>query len=224
MPMAGRLATAVVIAFQAGARHERPEETGAAHMLEHMAFKGTEEYATARDLNRAAQHLGTEIEASTGTDHVEFWAVVRAEGAMGVVDLLSDVTGTATMTTDALESERTVVLQELAENHGSGPRKADCLMNKALFGDHRLAKEIAGEILDIRRLTHEHAMSFRDRQWSSEAAVVAVAGNTDHIDRAQMQELLLRIPDREGRRRSHPRSSRSRAASRSNTRTATWST
>ena len=72
MPMPGRLATTVAIAFPAGARHEAPHEVGVAHLLEHMVFKGSENHRTATELNRAAECLGTELDGSAMQDYVEF--------------------------------------------------------------------------------------------------------------------------------------------------------
>jgi predicted Zn-dependent peptidase len=77
MRLAGRLATTITVAFPAGARHERTDEVGVAHLLEHMAFKGTEANPTSRELNRAAGHLGTDLEARVTNDFVEFWSELR---------------------------------------------------------------------------------------------------------------------------------------------------
>ena len=93
MPMPGRLATTIAIAFPAGARHEAAHEVGVAHLLEHMVFKGSENHRTATELNRAAECLGTELDGSAMQDYVEFGAVVRAESAMATIDLLTDVCG-----------------------------------------------------------------------------------------------------------------------------------
>src|SRR5215210_3883045 len=72
MPMAGRLATTIAIAFPAGARHERSDEAGVAHLLEHMAFKGSQNHPTATDVNRAAERLGTELDGAASPDYSEF--------------------------------------------------------------------------------------------------------------------------------------------------------
>ncbi len=79
LPMSGRLATAIAIAFPGGARYEGPEEVGVAHFLEHLVFKGAEQHRTARILNRSAERLGTDLNGLTTDDYVELSAVVRAE-------------------------------------------------------------------------------------------------------------------------------------------------
>jgi processing peptidase subunit beta len=113
MPMPGRLATTIAIAFPAGARHETPAEVGVAHLLEHMAFKGSQKHPTATDLSRAAERLGTELDGGVGHDYSEFASVVRAEFATDTIDLLTGMCGQALLDEAHLEVERAVILQEI---------------------------------------------------------------------------------------------------------------
>jgi predicted Zn-dependent peptidase len=192
--MPGRLATAFAIAFPGGARHEAAGETGVAHLLEHMAFKGAEEHRTARALNRASEHLGTDMNAVTCDEYVEFSAVVRAESAMATLDLLTDLAGRPLLEQDHLETERAVILQEIADDDEDPASAANRRVNAALFGDHRLAVSTAGERRHVERLTHAQVVSFRARQWSPEAGVAVVAGNFGGVERDRMRELLMRLP------------------------------
>src|SRR3984957_15950074 len=85
----------VLIAFDAGARNERPEENGMAHFLEHLVFKGGESYPTYRDVNETAERLGGVLNAYTSQDLVAFHITVRAASAPAAIDLLSDFVGRA---------------------------------------------------------------------------------------------------------------------------------
>ncbi|MGI8801603.1 MAG: M16 family metallopeptidase [Solirubrobacteraceae bacterium] len=198
LPVGGRLATSISIAFPAGSRHETAGEVGAAHLLEHMAFKGTAGRPTARELNRAAERLGTELGASTGDGHVEFFATVRAESAMEVTDLLADLCGRPLLDPELLEGERAVVLQEIADDDEDPGGRAGERLAAALFPGHRLATPITGKAADIERLGHAALVAFRERQWSPQAGVAILAGNLDHIDRAGLARQLERIPARPG--------------------------
>jgi predicted Zn-dependent peptidase len=196
MRLAGRLATTITVAFPAGARHERTDEVGVAHLLEHMAFKGTEANPTSRELNRAAGHLGTDLEARVTNDFVEFWSELRAEATMPAFDLLTDLVGRPLLEQSGLESERSVILQELAEAREDPASRADDLLLAALFDGHRLAKNTAGEESDVRQLSHERLLAFRERQWSPQGGVVVIAGNLEHLDRDKLADYLQRIPPR----------------------------
>src|SRR6202022_2306106 len=86
----GTRALTVLVAFDAGARNERPEENGMAHFLEHLVFKGGEKYPTYRDVNETAEHLGGVLNAYTSHDLVAFHMTVRAERAPAAIDPLTD--------------------------------------------------------------------------------------------------------------------------------------
>ncbi len=196
MPVAGRLATAISVVFAAGSRYEREHEVGAAHLLEHLAFKGTENHPTAAALNRAAEYLGTELGGSSGIDFVEFSTVVRAESAPAAAELLTEVTATPRLAAADLEAERMVVLQEIADDDDDPGARADDLLMGALFAGHRLATDVAGEAADVRALTRDAVLAFRDRQWTPTGGLVAIAGNLGSIDRRRLGDLMARIPDR----------------------------
>ncbi len=198
LPVPGRLATSISIALPAGSRHERAEEIGAAHLLEHLAFKGTVAHPTARELNRAAERLGTELNAQTGEDHVEFFTLVRAESALDLARLVVEVCGCPLLPAEALESERGVVLAEIADEDDEPATAADDRLAAALFPGHRLATRITGTAADVERLTHAQLLAFRERQWSPREGVVVIAGNLDHVDREPLEELLSSIPGRPG--------------------------
>ena len=85
----GTRALTVLVAFDAGARNERPEENGMAHFLEHLVFKGGEKYPTYKDVNETAERLGGVLNAYTSHDLVAFHITVRAESAAAAIDLLT---------------------------------------------------------------------------------------------------------------------------------------
>ena len=79
----GTRALTVLVAFDAGARNERPAENGMAHFLEHLVFKGGERYPTYKHVNETAERLGGVLNAYTSHDLVAFHITVRAESAGG---------------------------------------------------------------------------------------------------------------------------------------------
>lgn len=194
MPVAGRLAAAVTLALPAGAGHERPDEVGAAHLLEHLAFKGTEAHPTATGLNRAIEYLGTELEGSTNVDYVEFSTWVRAEASMAALELLGEVVATPRLPAAELERERAVVLQEIADSDESPAFRASDLLNDALFAGHRRGVDIAGRAEHVERLTHAQLLGFRARQWSPAGGVAVFGGNLQHLDRDRVDAILSAIP------------------------------
>ena len=196
MHVPGRLTVTLAVVFSAGARHEVANEVGAAHLLEHWVFKGTARHPTARELNRAVEYLGTELEGYSTSRHVEFSTRVRAELAMPAIGLLADLAGAPLLDDAELEAEQTIVLQEIADADEDPGSRADDRLIAALFAGHRLAKPITGEASDVESLTADRLIAFRDRQWSPAAGIGAIVGNLEHVDQPGVRHALETIPER----------------------------
>jgi predicted Zn-dependent peptidase len=95
IPIEGTRAVTLLVAFDAGARTERPDENGMAHFLEHLVFKGGESYPTYRDVNEAAERIGAVLNAYTSHDLVAFHITARAQRGLEAADLLTDFVGRA---------------------------------------------------------------------------------------------------------------------------------
>src|SRR5881227_1470058 len=134
----GTRSVTILVAFDAGARTERPEENGMAHFLEHLVFKGGEKYPTYRDVNEAAEGIGAVLNAYTSHDLVAFHITARAERLLDAADLLTDFVGGPRIDADELERERGVVVQEIARANDQPAALAGQLIDEAAFGDHPL--------------------------------------------------------------------------------------
>ena len=128
----------MLVAFDAGARNERPEENGMAHFLEHLVFKGGEKYPTYKDVNETAERLGGVLNAYTSHDLVAFHLTVRAESAPQAIDLLTDFVGRPRIDAEELDRERGVVIQEINRAYDQPSTVAEYLIDRAAFGDHPL--------------------------------------------------------------------------------------
>src|SRR2546430_4002531 len=102
----GTRSVTALVAFDAGARSERPEENGMAHFLEHLVFKGGEKYATYRDVNETAERMGASLNAYTSHDLVAFHITARAEALMPAGRLLTHLLGQTRLGAGGLHPER----------------------------------------------------------------------------------------------------------------------
>jgi predicted Zn-dependent peptidase len=176
----GTRSVTTLVALDAGARSERPEENGMAHFLEHLVFKGGEKYSTYRDVNQAAEAIGAVLNAYTSHDLVAFHITARAERALEASDLLTDFVARPRIDPDELERERGVVVQEIARANDQPAVMAEHLIDEAVFGDHPLGRPVLGSEEHIRELfTRDGIVAFRDRRWSPETAAALVVGNLD---------------------------------------------
>jgi predicted Zn-dependent peptidase len=168
----------VLVAFDAGARTERPEENGMAHFLEHLVFKGGEKYPTYRDVNEAAERIGAVLNAYTSHDLVAFHITARAERALEAADLLTDFVGRPRIDPDELDRERGVVVQEIARANDQPATVAEHLIDAAAFGDHPLGRPVLGPVEHIRdEFTRAGIVAFRSRRWAPRRGGAFLVGN-----------------------------------------------
>jgi predicted Zn-dependent peptidase len=189
----GTRAATVLVAFDAGARTERPEENGMAHFLEHLVFKGGKKYDDYRKVNETAERMGATLNAYTSHDLVAFHITCRAETVVDATDLLTDFVGRPKIDQDELDRERGVVIQEIQRYKDQPAAVAEELADKAAFGDHPLGRTVLGPEEHLRTFTRDAIIGFRERRWAGALGVAIIAGNVEHADGASA-ELFNRFP------------------------------
>ncbi len=194
----GARSLTLLVAFDAGARTERPEENGMAHFLEHLVFKGGEKYPTYRDVNEAAENIGAVLNAYTSHDLVAFHITARAERAPEAVDLLTDFVGRPRIDQEELDRERGVVVQEIARANDQPAVMAEHLIDEAAFGEHPLGRPVLGTTEHIRdTFTREAIVAFRSRRWAPASGAAFAVGNLDGLGtNGSLEELFERFEAR----------------------------
>jgi predicted Zn-dependent peptidase len=177
----GTRAVTILVAFDAGARTERPEENGMAHFLEHLVFKGGEKFPHYRDVNETAERLGGSLNAYTSHDLVAFHITVRAEAAADAADLLTDFVGRPHLDADELDKERGVVIQEIQRYKDEPSSVAEELIDRAAFGEHPLGRPVLGPEEHLRTFTRDAIIEFRTRRWAGSRGGAFVVGNLEHV-------------------------------------------
>src|SRR6202047_3194336 len=191
----GTRALTILVAFDAGARNERPEENGMAHFLEHLVFKGGEKYPTYKHVNETAERLGGVLNAYTSHDLVAFHITVRAESAPAAIDLLTDFVGRPRLDAEELDRERGVVIQEINRAYDEPSTVAEYLIDRAAFGEHPLGRTVLGPEENLRSFTREGIVAFRERRWAGARGGAFLAGNLDHLPpEEELQERFARFP------------------------------
>jgi predicted Zn-dependent peptidase len=191
----GTRALTALVAFDAGARTERPEENGMAHFLEHLVFKGGEKYPTYTDVNETAERLGGVLNAYTSHDLVAFHITVRAESAPAAIDLLSDFVGRPRIDSEELDRERGVVIQEINRAYDQPSTVAEYLIDRAAFGEHPLGRTVLGPEENLRSFTRAAIVAFRERRWAGAHGGAFLVGNLDHLPPdAQLHDCFARFP------------------------------
>src|SRR4051795_7956538 len=191
----GTRATTVLVAFDAGARTERPEENGMAHFLEHLVFKGGQKFDDYRKVNETAERMGAVLNAYTSHDLVAFHITSRAEVAGEAIDLLTDFVGRPKIDAGELDRERGVVIQEIARANDQPSVVAEHLIDRAAFGEHPLGRPVLGPEEHLRSFTREAIVAFRTRQWAGARGGAFLVGNLDSLpDDTELAEAFCRFP------------------------------
>lgn len=191
----GTRALTVLVAFDAGARTERPEENGMAHFLEHLVFKGGEVYDDYRKVNETAERMGAVLNAYTSHDLVAFHLTCRAEVAEQAIDLLTDFVGRPRIDAEELDRERGVVIQEIARANDQPSVIAEHLIDRAAFGEHPLGRPVLGPAEHLRSFSRDAIVSFRERRWAGSRGGAFLVGNLSSLPGdARLEELFGRFP------------------------------
>jgi predicted Zn-dependent peptidase len=177
VPAARSVAMGVWVAV--GSRDEPAELSGVSHFLEHLLFKGTET-RTATDISRAVDRVGGDINAFTSKEYTAYYCrMPRRHGATGV-ELLGDVLTHSLLDDEDVESERQVILEELAMDDDAPDDVALRTLTRQVFGDHGLGRDTAGGRSTVRSIRASNVRDFFGEHYRTGATTVTVAGDVDH--------------------------------------------
>jgi predicted Zn-dependent peptidase len=177
---------AVGLWVRVGSRDEERDEAGISHFLEHMLFKGTEEL-NAEQIAQVFDGFGADVNAATSKEATVLHAHFLDEHLEDAFKVMSDMFLRSTYAD--LESEREVVLEEIAMYEDEPQDKVHDVLSAAVFGEHPLGRPVIGRGEVIAALTSGDVSSYHDRRYGPGAIVVSAAGNVEH---EQIEELARR--------------------------------
>ncbi len=206
------------VVYRVGSRNEVAGHTGATHLLEHLMFKGTERFnrGTGTELARVLQRIGADFNATTWLDRTSYFATVPVEHLETVADIEADRMRGALVRDADLETERTVVLNELDRGEND-PFES---LVKGLFAhaylEHPYHHPTIGWRGDVEAIDGPTLRRFYDTFYHPDNATVIVAGDVSEdgaldlvgrffspIDRGRADR--PRVTSREGRQRGERR-------------------
>ncbi len=177
-PMPSLETAALGVWAHAGSVDEREAEHGVAHLLEHMAFKGTKR-RTARSLAEQIEAVGGHLNAATSHQRTGYYARLLKEDIVLGVDILADILQHPLFDETELAKEREVVVQEIGEAADTPDDVVFELLMAATWDGHPLARSILGTPQTVRAQTPHSLRGFMDRCYTPQTMVIAAAGNID---------------------------------------------
>ena len=162
---------------RAGSRDEVDMESGLSHFLEHMMFKGTAR-RTAADVNRELDELGGQGNAYTSEEQTVYYATVLPKFQGRIIDLLTDMLSPS-LDEHEFETERQVILEEIAKYEDQPPFGAFERAMEMYFGPRGLGRRVLGTAESIREMSPDTMRNYFDRRYRPENIVLAATGNVD---------------------------------------------
>jgi predicted Zn-dependent peptidase len=164
---------------KSGSRNEREDEHGIAHLLEHMAFKGTNK-RTALQIATDIEDVGGEINAATSVETTAFYARVLRDDMSLAIDILADILTDSKFDPQELEREQHVILQEIGAAHDTPDDAVFDRFTETAFRHQAIGRSILGTPETVQSFTSDQLHRFLERQYGADRMVVVAAGGVGH--------------------------------------------
>jgi predicted Zn-dependent peptidase len=185
-PMPSTRSVSVSVYLGAGSRFETPAEAGLSHMVEHLCFKGTERRPTPREISQIVDSVGGSLNAATDRELTVYYGKVARPHLELVVDVLADMLRHPLLAPEEMEKERGVILEELAAVADSPPQLADVLIDRTLWPDQPLGRDVAGTAETVSAMSRDMVRQYISRQYVPNNAVVSIAGDVTHEEALEL--------------------------------------
>ncbi|MGI8944698.1 MAG: M16 family metallopeptidase, partial [Thermoleophilaceae bacterium] len=168
-----------------GSRNEAPAQAGLSHFLEHLLFKGTDRFSSL-EIDELFDAMGAEVNAGTGKETTSVYARFLDRHLERAFDVLADMVLRPTY--PDIDSERQVVIEEIAMYEDEPSDKVHDVLAEALFGDHPLGRPVIGRAEVISSVPIPDIAAYHDARYVGGDLVVSAAGNVDHDGLVELVE------------------------------------
>lgn len=163
--------------IKAGSRFENEKNSGVAHFLEHMVFRGTKKYPTQLDLSKFVEGLGADWNASTSNESIQCYIRAEASSLPSLAEILNEMLFNSLYKEDDIEKERGVIIEEINMYEDVPEHKVAMLIDELMWPEHPLGRNIAGSKSTVSSFTKEDLVSYKSKFFSANNMVVGVSGN-----------------------------------------------
>jgi predicted Zn-dependent peptidase len=176
-----------------GSRDEAPKEAGVSHFLEHLLFKGTERHS-AIEISELFDGMGAATNAATSKESTHLHARFLDEHTDEAFQLLSEMLVAPSLPPDEVDSEREVVLEEIAMYEDEPQDRVHDILARAVHGDHPLGRRVLGDAEVIGSIPVPEIARYHHDRYTRPNIVVAAAGHLDHDAIVEVAQVHLGAP------------------------------
>src|SRR5512134_973402 len=170
-----------------GSRDESNAQSGIAHFVEHMLFKGTPS-RSAEDIAQAIDSIGGQLDAFTAKEYASYYVKVLDQHLPLAVDILSDIVMHPAFQQVDIEREKKVVLEEIKMVEDTPDDLVHEMFTQSFWEGHPLGRPILGSRETVEAFTQQSLREYFESAYTAGNIIVSAAGNIDH---ARVRELIL---------------------------------
>ncbi|MBI4049776.1 MAG: insulinase family protein [Candidatus Doudnabacteria bacterium] len=187
VPIESASSITMSIFVKAGSRYEEPRLNGISHFLEHLHFKGTKKYPSAKKLSEVVDAIGGEFNANTGKEHTQYYIRAAFEHSSLVFSVLTEMLQNPLFDEKELEREKGVIIEEINMYKDNPQIHVEALFEQTLWPDTPLGRDIAGEAKVIRNVSRQDVLDYRNKFYQPSNMIIALAG---HFQQQQVEDLV----------------------------------
>ncbi len=189
--MPGMRSASIAFFFTVGSRYEPDALAGVSHFIEHMLFKGTQRYPTARLLSEAIEGVGGFFNGSTGKEITNYTARVPGESLPVVMNVMADMVRQPLFNAQEMEKERSVIIEELSATRDDPQEWVNLLIDEVMWPGLPLGRDDAGFIETVAQLQRQQMLGYFDTHYRPNSLVISIAGNIHHQSVIELTEQLF---------------------------------
>jgi predicted Zn-dependent peptidase len=168
--------------IKTGSIYENKDMIGAAHLLEHVLFRGNSQYNTQKDLSLVLDSIGARYNAYTDTNLVSFHIKVQKKYLVKCLDILGNMIGTSILRPKDIDEEKLIVCQELEKDKDNAMRYVNELVQKLIFKGNNYSRLVGGTIKSVKKIDPIALKQFWKNNYNTNNIVLSIAGNLNGID------------------------------------------
>ena len=176
IPRPQSLATTVLVLVEAGSKYESKKINGVSHFLEHLCFKGTTKRPSALAISSELESVGAVSNAFTGHEVTGYYSKVQSQKVDTVLDIISDLYLNPIFVATEIEKEKGVIIEEINMRDDDPMQKVGNLFTELLYGDQPAGWRVSGTKENIRLMTRNDIISYRNQHYVADATTVIVSG------------------------------------------------
>ena len=189
--MPGMRSASIGFFFAVGSRYEQDSIAGMSHFIEHMLFKGSQHYPSAKLISEAIEGVGGNFNASTGKEVTSYTARVPGEDLPVVLSVMADMIRHPLFDPTEIEKERGVIIEELSATQDDPQEWVNLLADEVMWPELPLGRDDAGSIEVVSQLKREQMLEYLHTYYCPKSLVLSIAGNFDHDQIIQQVESLF---------------------------------